>query len=164
MRLSSSRPGEANVPAVLLSTAVLILAIAAAFYVMVVLPFQNDDDASGSSSSSSVSSMMSSSQNVAPASAAPSSAFNQAAYDGCINAATEAHTQRWAAACLQLRETQESAYLACIQQEKGETYCQAQFGGYEEIDPNCVLSPARTAALNAQFTLGKEVCDREHGQ
>jgi hypothetical protein len=162
---SSRHAGETNVPAVLLSTAVLIFAIAAAYYMVAVLPYNGtsiDIDASTSSSSS----MMSvSAQSAAPATSAVSSrAFDQAAYDGCLNAATEAHNLRWAAACTQHRETQESAYLACVNQGKGEDYCKAQFGGYEEIDANCVLPLVRTNTLNAQFALGKEACNQQYGR
>lgn len=157
----SRHAGDTNVPAIILSTAVLIFAIAAAYYIIAVLPAQQADGVSNSSSSSSsVSSMMTS---AAASTATASSAFDQAAYDACINAANEAHRQRWAAACTQQRETQESAYLACVNQGKGEDYCTAQFGGYEEIDANCVLPPARTGALNAQFALGKEACNRQFG-
>jgi hypothetical protein len=161
MRLSSSRPGEANVPAVLLSTAVLILSIAAAFYIMVILPFRGNDDVDTNGRSfSSTSSMMSSvAQN-----SSSSRMFDQAAYEGCLTASTEAHTLRWTTACLQHRETQESAYLACVNQGKGRDYCNGQFGGYQEIDANCVLPLDRTNALNLQFETSKEACDRQYGR
>ncbi len=164
----SRHPGETNVPAIILSTAVLIVAIAAAYYMIAVLPYQGGTDAANdAASSSSLSSVMISSS--APVSSktaqsSPSSTFNQASYDACLNAATEAHNLRWSVACTQHRETQESAYLACVNQGRGEEYCKAQFGGYEEIDANCVLPLARTNALNAQYALSKEVCDREHGR
>ncbi len=161
---TSSRPGEANVPAIILSVAVLVLCLAAAYYLIAVLPTKSSGESS--SSASSVSSMMNNDgamTDEASSSSVQLTAEQRAAYDGCINAATEAHTQRWTAACQEKRNTQESLFLACMQEKNDETYCRAQFGGYEDINATCDLGTVRMATLNAGFTTAKLACNRQYG-
>jgi hypothetical protein len=158
------RSGEANVPAIIVASGFLILCIAAAYYFIAVAPLNGDamTDENSSSSSSSVSVVTSSAAMMDDGGDSSSlrsmTPSEQAAYDGCINAATEAHNQRWAAACENKKETQESAYLSCIQNKKDEDYCTAQFGGYENIDSNCDLGAARANALTLQYSAAKLAC------
>ncbi len=156
------RSGETNAPAVIISSGFLILCIAAAYYFIAVAPYNAvviDDDSSSSSSSVTVtpSSVMTDDGEDASSvrSMTPS---EKAAYDGCINAATAAHNQRWAAACEEKKKSQESAYLACIENKQDEVYCTAQFGGYESIGANCDLGTVRTATLNTQYAIVKQQC------
>jgi hypothetical protein len=157
---TSNRSAEANVPAIILSSAVLILALAAAYYFIAVVPTTNTVTDDGSSSSS-VSSMTTSSVMTNTVSSSVSSrartAEEQAAYDGCINAATAAHNSRWAATCTTRRQNQESLYLACVNKGQTETYCKSQFP-YEDIGENCTLTVAQTNTLNLQYAVAKQAC------
>jgi hypothetical protein len=159
-----SQSGEANVPAIILSCCFLILCLAAAYYFIAVLPTQGVSD--DSSSSSSMSSSMTTTSSVAPtgdngatSSSAQMTAEEKAAYDACINAATEAHNQRWAASCSQKKEAQRSLNLACVNEGQSQTYCDAQFP-YQNIDANCDLGLSRTNALNLQYAAGKKACEK----
>jgi hypothetical protein len=167
MRLSV-RPGETNVPAIILSVAVLIICLAGAYYLIAVVPAQQSnitiDEDSLSSSPSSVSSVMQQggTTGTSTTSTASSKVFDQAAYDACINAATEAHNQRWAAMCTQKKENQHSLYLACVNKGNTEEYCKTQFP-YEDISSSCTLSVSQTNALNVQYAAAKQSCNKQYG-
>lgn len=161
MRISS-RPGEANVPAIILSVAVLILCLAGAYYLIAVVPTQSSVETSSSSSSSAMINTDGAMTDESSSSSVQLTAEQQAAYDGCINAANEAHTQRWTTACNEKKSTQESLFLAC-RQKNDEAYCTEQFGGYEDIDAHCDLGAARMTVLNIGLAAGKEACNRQYG-
>jgi hypothetical protein len=160
--ITSRHTGEANVPAIILSSAVLILVLAAAYYLVAIVPTLNSDttidvDASSSASSSMMTSSVATGGTASSSASHAMTAEEQAAYDACINAATEAHNARWADACEDKKNTQESLYLACTQ-KNDQAYCDAQFGGYEDIGANCDLGTARTNTLNAQYAAAKQAC------
>lgn len=149
---SSSRPGDTN-PTLLVTLGVLVGLVVAA---LIVIPLmmrpatQVDVTTSASSSTGRTAS-------VAPAQQTPPASVEQSAIDACINAATEAHTQRWAQACNNERILMEHAYTACLE-NKDKEYCQAQFGSYATIGDDCQLPAKREIALNVQFAAAKAAC------
>ncbi|MFA6523138.1 MAG: hypothetical protein WCS85_02110 [Candidatus Peribacteraceae bacterium] len=148
----SFRPVRSNT-AVITMLGVLIVVVAAGFiYVPMALRAQTQ-------SSSSMKSPASGSEQTQTSSVRISG--TQAEIDTCINAATEAHNQLWAATCRQVSATMQIAYDACISNGKSQSYCQAQFGAYLSMGPTCTLPLIRQNELNVKYNAAKIVCQQK---
>lgn len=155
MEFIKNRSGN-TVASILIGVVVATVLIAVG--AMVGMKLNENDDDTSSSSSSMMSSVSGGTTATPPAATSSSSTKTQADIDACINAATEAHNQRWASACADLRRSMEMAFNACMQNQQDEAYCTAQWGGYTSIDSTCDLGSAKTNSLNATFNVAKQHC------
>lgn len=141
---------------VIIAVALLILAAAVAYALINVSQggtlFGNE-----SSSSSSVAAMQKATSSAGVTDDTQDdtmTAAEKAEYDGCVNAATAAHNQRWEDACADAAENMQRAYNACIARGVDEASCKTSFNTQAECD----LSAARENSLNAQFNVAKNNC------
>lgn len=158
----SLRPGAANSSAMLaLGALVLLLAGVGIGALLMRAPLPSSDD---SASSSSVSSSVASSVPVATTGGATASTgtADQAAFDACINAANEAHNQRWADACQDIRVALERGHASCMAEKNDQALCDARWGGSEKIGDNCDLPTRQQNELNVQFEVAKAQCRRQY--